>query len=327
MAKSKWLSELQKSNKSAVALYDYRHQLNGAVGSSEIADIVIGALMTANAYIKTAKSLIDECDLAGDETIAKQISLVDSSTRALKLSESTELPEVDFVDPYEAEYVPAELLGTAKAITESINEDDDLPDELDDDPDAVMTLDPEGLPTQYDNTPLELDPFAVRMFRNNGELIDPPEVFDVVKNANDTTEPEIDPGVAQPAEVDTAAADDFIDVVADAQPEEVPEVDPNTVVVDTPPAEKDTAVVELPVDDFDVFANESHAISNDFDVFSPVNTGISRVTPKASSNVLPPQFESVERREQDLDNIAVDPGKNLKFLSYLFNSSDDGGLF
>lgn len=329
--KSRYLSEVDKIKKATAKLEASKNSIIGAAGGDEIKKMVLGAIAAAKDLVDFSYSLAKDCEkipsyrLSSDE-LTSAIQQLAVSFGGLQIFESNDV-DLDFIDPYENEYVPAELLGN-KCITESINEDEALPDELDDDPDAVMTLDPDGLPTQYDNTPLELDPFAVRLFRNNGDLIDPPEVFDVVKNAADSTEPEIDPGVAQPAEVNTAAADDFIDVVANAKPEEVPEPDLNTVVVDTPPAEKDTAVVELPADDFDVFANESRvapAPDSDFDVFG-TDQKVSHVVPKSSS-VLPPQFESVERREQDLDNIAVDPGKNLKFLSYLFDSDDDKGLF
>ena len=135
----------------------------------------------------------------------------------------------------------------------------------------------------------------------------------MVKDAPQTTEPEIDPGAATPAEVDDGVADDFIDVIADitGQPQEVPEPDVTTkeIVVAQPEADKDVTITELPLpaDDFDVFANEK----------------VARVTPK--SNVLPEQFEKAQDIRQKVDDVAENP--NMRFISSLLSGDDSHGLF
>ena len=299
-AKSKWLTALEKSNRSAFDLYNYRNQLIGAVGSGELESIVVGALKTATAYLEFVyKIMQDAPELSESESVKRALGNAIVAAGRVKIMESVEeQDETIYVDPYEAEYLPANLLTEAvpQEITESVNEDaEPLPDDLDDDPDALITTDTEGMPVKFNNTPLDLDPFAVRLFRNNAELIDPPEVFSAVADAEETTEPELDPGVASDETVDDATREEFIDVVADTAED----------------GEKEKEIpapsVELPSDDFDVFANESKII--------PTST----VTPKNTDSILPPQFAQTEAKRAN-ENIDHDPGNNLKMLAFLANA-------
>ena len=49
-------------------------------------------------------------------------------------------------------------------LKKSIQNESILTDDLDDDPDAVNSIDPDGMPVKFNNTPVELDPFAVKLF-------------------------------------------------------------------------------------------------------------------------------------------------------------------
>ena len=290
-AKSKWLASVDRANKSANELYDYRNQLVGAVGSGEMENIITGALKAATTYMRAAYDLLLQVDdsVSESDAVKRVIGNLLVAAGKVKILESKDTTGI-YVDPYAAEYLPAEMLSEMNEthmVEESIREDADLlPDDIDDDPDALMGLDAEGMPVKFNNAQVDLDPFAVRLFRNNAELVDPPEVFDATVNAEVSTEPEIEPGNAQPTEVDQAASDEFIDTVADGL------------------EKKDPA-------------------DSDFDVFgtAPVESKmpVSSVIPKVNENGMPPQFKKNSTQMAN-ENIAVDPGNNLKMLSYLLGS-------
>ena len=282
---SKYLSRAKAVRKEAEAMLGMALQLVGAVGGDELEQMVSGALDAASNLMAFAYYFLNDGTVPSHAVVGNLKKAVNAADRLVGMKQSVVEPKVDpykeseeiYVDPYESEYLPADM------IMESINEDSDpLPDDLDDDPDALFSLDPEGMPVKFNNTPIELDPFAVKLFRNNAELVDPPEVFDAVQDASDSVEPDLEPGSASAETVDDAEREQVIDVIADVPDEE----------------EKKEVVVELPTDDFDVFANESKSLQ------------------KNVPGVLPPKFEksAVHRANE---NIAEDPGNNLKMLSFL----------
>lgn len=274
-AYSKYYSNVKKLENYTDKLLSVKNQLVGKVSGDELNQLVLMSLSAAANLISFAESFIsaNEVDSAVVNDNCKKV-LKASGKLKLKLSTAAlagaESSEEIYIDPYESEYMTEGL-----CIKENLMEDNDpLPEDLDDDPDAVFTLDPSGLPVKFNNNPIELDPFAVKLFRNNSEFIEPPEEFT----------PEVN------AEVDSEVVDQVIDVVADT-PEDESDVEKEK-------PEIPVADVELPSDDFDVFANESK----------------SRVIPKTSAeNVLPPKFE-IQRTNA---NIAEDPANNLKMLSFL----------
>lgn len=303
-AKSKWFAQAAKAKTAASDLYDYRNQLIGAVGSGELEEIIVNALKAATLSMRFAYDVLLQADDAVSESDAVKDAIGNLLVAAgkIKLVEGKQVTESAdeeiFVDPYEAEYLPADMLTEVPAkaeVTESVNEDNDpLPDDLDDDPDAVITIDTDGMPVKFNNTPMDLDPFAVRLFRNNADLIDPPEVFDTVADAEVSVEPEIEPGEATSAEVNQVAQDQVIDAIADGSEKEDD---------DEEEKKKDIVIVDLPSDDFDVFASEGKRIKQE-----------SIEIPKATADGLPPKFKSAN------DNIAEDTGNNLKMLAFLANA-------
>ena len=284
-ASSKYVNRVKSLVKESENLLGIASQLVGAVGGNELDQMVSGALSASANLIAFANYFLMDSTVKKDSVegnynkvlkAANSLRNVNSSA----VGESKEISSEIFIDPYEAEYLPAEMQSTYSApipVKESITEDNDpLPDDLDDDPDAVITLDTDGMPVKFNNTPIDLDPFAVKLFRNNADLLDPPEVFD------DTSD---DFGVAP---VEQPVVDKVIDAIADSDEKD----------------EKQGVVVELPPDDFDVFANESKVLP----------TAI--VTPKTDP-VLPPQFETDPKQVNA--NIAEDPKNNLKMLSALMS--------
>ena len=286
--KSKYLTESERILKEAEHLYGISGYIIGAAGGGEIKKMVANAVEAAKYLTYFATSLLrDDADFASPELSKEIKDLKDSITKLQiweckgdkSLKNISESVDGVYVDPYESEYLPVDM-------RTSIKEDSDntLPEDLDDDPDALFTTDVDGMPQKFNAVPIELDPFAVKLFRNNAELVDPPEVRDLVKDAGITTEPEIEPGEATTAEVNDAGVDQVIDVIADAPVED----------------EEDKDGIS---DDFDVFANESRKIPQ------------VRVTPKETP-VLPPKFSETEARIAN-ENIANDTGNNLKMLSFL----------
>ena len=150
------------------------------------------------------------------------------------------------------------------------------------------------------------------MFRNNAELVDPPEVFDAVKDANVSVEPELEPGSADDITVDDADRDQIIDAIADGEidaPILNTEIETDEELEDEELLDdelEDEDEVDLPSADFQEFANESKQVT--------------KVTPK-QRGVLPPQFTKSETEILQANaNVANAPGNNLKMLEYLFNS-------
>ena len=306
--KSKYLSESERVLKAAEHLYVTSGYVIGAAGGGEIKRMVANAVEAAKYLTNFAVSLLrDDHEFASPE-LSKEIAGLKDLTSKLQIWESADIDEDSteslqlegvYIDPYEAEYLPRSL---RSELTEGI--DDVIVAELDDDPDAVSTIDVDGLPVQFNNEPLELDPFAVRMFRNNAELVDPPEVFDAVKDADKSVEPELEPGAADDLTVDDADREQVIDAIADG------EID--APIIQTEPEmdeedEDDEETVALPASNFQEFANESKQLS--------------KVTPKGQ-DILPPQFNG--RPETDIlkanANVANAPGLNLKMLEFLANS-------
>lgn len=284
-ASSKYVNRVKSLVKESENLLGIASQLVGAVGGNELDQMVSGALSASANLIAFANYFLMDSTVKKDSVegnynkvlkAANSLRNVNSSA----VGEAKEISSEIFIDPYEAEYLPAEMQSTYSApipVKESITEDNDpLPDDLDDDPDAVITLDTDGMPVKFNNTPIDLDPFAVKLFRNNADLLDPPEIFD------DTSD---DFGVNS---VEQPVVDKVIDAIADSDEKD----------------EKQGVVVELPSDDFDVFANESKVLP----------TAV--VTPKTDP-VLPPQFETDPKQVNA--NIAEDPKNNLKMLSALMS--------
>jgi len=298
--KSRYLSQVEKIAKGAESLSGSSRSVIGAAGTSEVHKMILTAIDAAIDLSDFASDLLKQCESQeslrfSSPELSDAILRLRASVGSVSIFESAEIAGDIYIDPYESEYLPAEYLteNTSLEITEGVNEEDILPDEMDDDPDAMFTTDTEGMPVKYNNTPLDLDPFAVRLFRNNAELIDPPEVFDAVADSDETTEPEIEPGAASDETVDDTTREEFIDAVADTKEngDSEPEI---------------PAPTELPSNDFDVFATES---------VIPTST----VTPKLSEDILPPQFSQTEAKRAN-ENIANDPGNNLRMLAFLANA-------
>ena len=284
-ASSKYVNRVKSLVKESENLLGIASQLVGAVGGNELDQMVSGALSASANLIAFANYFLMDSTVKKDSVEGNYNKVLKAANSLRNVSsnavgEAKEISSEIFIDPYEAEYLPAEMQSTYSAaipVKESITEDNDpLPDDLDDDPDAVITLDTDGMPVKFNNTPIDLDPFAVKLFRNNADLLDPPEIFD------DTSD---DFGVAP---VEQPVVDKVIDAIADSDEKD----------------EKQDVVVELPSDDFDVFANESKVL--------PTAT----VTPKTDP-VLPPQFETDPKQVNA--NIAEDPKNNLKMLSALMS--------
>jgi hypothetical protein len=278
---SKYGSRVKTIRKDAENLLGIASQLVGAVGGNELDQMVSGALDAASNLIAFADYFLDDGTVTVDAVRGNYAKVLNAArnlktVQTLNTNESTEI----FVDPYEAEYLPSDMLSGVKVqeMTESINEDNDpLPDDLDDDPDAVFTTNVDGTPVKFNNTPIDVDPFAVKLFRNNSELVDPPEVFNA-EQGTDAVDAVVDIPVEMPAvtpdvvkDIETTV-DTMIDAVADSEPES------------TVQQEK---------------ANES------------------RVIPKDGSNVLPPQFKDVAEIKEANERIADDTSHNLKLLSFL----------
>ena len=309
--KSKYLSESERVLKAAEHLYVTSGYVIGAAGGGEIKRMVANAVEAAKYLTNFAVSLLrDDHEFASSE-LSKEIAGLKDSMSKLQIWESVDMDEDSteslqlegvYIDPYEAEYLPRSL---RSELTEGI--DDVIVAELDDDPDAVSTIGVDGLPVQFNNEPLELDPFAVRMFRNNAELVDPPEVFDAVKDADKSVEPELEPGAADDLTVDDADREQVIDAIADGEID-APIIQTEPETDEEEDEEKDyEEPVALPASNFQEFANESKQVS--------------KVTPKGQ-DILPPQFNG--RPETDIlkanANVANAPGLNLKMLEFLANS-------
>ena len=275
---SKYGSRVKTIRKDAENLLGIASQLVGAVGGNELDQMVSGALDAASNLIAFADYFLEDGTVAVDAVRGNYNKLL-NATRNLKVTQAVNTNESEeiFVDPYEAEYLPSDMLSVVK-VQESVNEDNDpLPDDLDDDPDALFTTNVDGTPTKFNNTQIEVDPFAVKVFRNNSELVDPPEVF----NAEQGTDA-VDAVVDIPAEIPAAVPDAIKDIetTVDTMIDAVADSEPETVVQQ----EK---------------ANES------------------KVTPKDKNNVLPPQFKDVAEIKEANERIADDTSHNLKLLSFL----------
>lgn len=283
---NKYVSRVKTIRKDAENLLGIAVHLVGAVGGYELDQMVSGALDAASNLIAFADYFLEDGTVTVDNVRGNYNKLL-NATRNLKVAQTlntnesvNESIEV-YIDPYESEYLPQDML------SESIVEDDNLPEELDDDPDAVITLDSDGMPVKFNNDPVELDPFAVKLFRTNSELVDPPEVFDASVGTDTVV---VEPEQSDDVQVTQADIEQAIDAVADAEDE-----DDEKVKIPEPS-------VELPPDDFDVFANESKVPT-------------AKVTPK-KSNVLPPQFSQSDAKKMN-ESIDSAPRNNLEMLNLL----------
>ena len=221
-ASSKYLNQAKSILRDSEKLIGTSSYLVGAASGNEIDQMVSMALSAAANLMAFARyflvdGTVEKEKVQGNlDKAVKAAGKLTESKEATSVQETPELSDEDlYLDPYEAEYCPMELQG-AIAIKEDASIMD-LETELDDDPDAVMSLEPNGMPVRYENTEVDIDPLVAKMLRNNGDLIDPPEVFDAVKGASTSVEPEIEePGEANVVDLDDKQRDQVIDAIADA---------------------------------------------------------------------------------------------------------------
>ena len=135
---SKYGSRVKTIRKDAENLLGIASQLVGAVGGNELDQMVSGALDAASNLIAFADYFLEDGTVTVDAVRGNYNKLL-NATRNLKVSQTLKTNESEniFVDPYEAEYLPVELLSesTKKPYT-VINIDWDVDGE--DDPQAAL---------------------------------------------------------------------------------------------------------------------------------------------------------------------------------------------